>query len=300
VTLERQRDIAHRGKALPRLFGHQASHQRIDCLGNRGGRTARPGRWNRILDVLHQESEAARVGIGTFAGQHLEQHAAQRVLIGARVDRDLLRLLGRDVGRRSDDAAARRRELASHAGRRSRGLAIDRLVRRGGRDGVRRIFGDSEVDDLDEVGLAVVRGDEHVGRLQISMDDPLVVDGLQTVRDLCGEAAGALDGEATALDDAIERVALQVFHHQIRSPLGQHAEVDDVNGVGMVDLGCQLGFEEKALLVDLGSLLQQHLHGKQVVEHDMASQEDHAHAALRQALENLVTLPQRSPDKLIA
>ena len=43
-------------------------------------------------------------------------------------------------------------------------------------------LGDAEVDDLDD-RLVVVQGDQHVGRLEVAVDDPLLVGVLHRLAD---------------------------------------------------------------------------------------------------------------------
>ena len=46
---------------------------------------------------------------------------------------------------------------------------------------------DAEVDDLDEVGPALAIDEEHVLRLEVAVDDALVVRGAERARDLRGD-----------------------------------------------------------------------------------------------------------------
>ncbi len=108
-------------------------------------------------------------------GQHLEEHAAERVEVGAAVEvRGVAALLGRHVERRAHQRAA--------AG----------LVHLPGAK-VARQLGDPEVDQLDRVGR--LRLDEDVLGLEVAVDDPLGVRGLQRLGHPAPEARGGERGE---------------------------------------------------------------------------------------------------------
>src|SRR6188508_836362 len=114
--------------------------------------------------------------------------------IRARVDvRGVARLLERDVERR-----AHRRALLRQL------QPIFRLLH----------LADAEVDDLDEVRLAVVRDHEAVGRLEIAMNDPGLVRDLQAAQKLQDEVHRARRiGEpalALALEQGGQILAVQV------------------------------------------------------------------------------------------
>ena len=99
------------------------------------------------------------------AGQQLVQQHAQRVDVAAGVDVEVvqLRLLGAHVLQRADHRA----ELGEQR-------LLGQLL--AGR------LGHAEVDHLRH-RLAVVQGDQHVGRLEVAVDDPLLVGVLDRLAD---------------------------------------------------------------------------------------------------------------------
>ena len=98
-------------------------------------------------------------------GQQLVEQDAQRVDVGAGVDveRAVLGLLGAHVFERADDRA-----VLGEQGPLGQPL-VDRL-------------GDAEVDHLGH-RLAVVERDQHVRRLDVAVDDPLLVRVLDRLAD---------------------------------------------------------------------------------------------------------------------
>ena len=73
---------------------------------------------------------------------------------------------------------------------------------------------DAEIDDLDRVILQ----HEDVARLDIAMDQPLLVGRLQSAAGLAGDVDGSIDCETLAgcADELVEGHAGQQRHHQIR------------------------------------------------------------------------------------
>ena len=97
---------------------------------------------------------------------------------------------------------------------------------------------DAEVDDLHEVGLAVLVDDEDVGRLHVAVDDAGRVGGLQGAEGLQGEMDGAhgLHAAAEALEELPEVEAVEELHDEVRGAVGQAADVVDLHDVVAVDL----------------------------------------------------------------
>ena len=113
----------------------------MDGLSSRGA-----GGWSRTC------LEATATGVSPeerrATGDHLEEHDAERVDVAAGVDADALGLLGGEVGGRAHDRTGLGQAL----------LGVDGP-------------GDAEVGDLH---LALV-GDQHVARLHVAVDDPVLV-----------------------------------------------------------------------------------------------------------------------------
>ena len=78
--------------------------------------------------------------------------------------------------------------------------------------------------------------DEDVVRLEVAVDDALFVRRLERVDDLQEHVERARHRHAPLLHALAERLALQPLHHEVRAPVGQHAEREDVDEVRMADL----------------------------------------------------------------
>ena len=74
-------------------------------------------------------------------------------------------------------------------------------------------LGDAEVEQP-RLLAAWARGEHHVLRLEVAVDDALVVDGGQTLGQLQHHPASALRGERAAPQVLEERLALGELHHQ--------------------------------------------------------------------------------------
>ena len=96
------------------------------------------------------------------AGQHREQHAAEAIQIALRRDRAAVGLLGGHVFGRADQAAGRRQPRVAEQPR------------------------DAEIGQLQ----IVVGRQQQIGRLEIAMDDAVVVRMLQSPGELDAEAGG--------------------------------------------------------------------------------------------------------------
>ena len=89
------------------------SSSTADGMPRRGARSR--GRSGTPLDLGVEDGDRARPGEGQLPGEHLVEHAAERVEVGARVDRPAGDLLGRHVLGRAEDREARLRALVSAA-----------------------------------------------------------------------------------------------------------------------------------------------------------------------------------------
>ena len=121
----------------------------------------------RVRDCLLVEQPRPR--------QHLEEHDAEGPHVSALVDGTAPRLFGTHVPRGPENHARHGLRRREHGGRR-RGVR-QRGFRSGGEvEGLR----EPEVEDLHRTVVA----DLDVGRLEIAMDDALLVRGLERVRNL--------------------------------------------------------------------------------------------------------------------
>ena len=165
---------------------------------------ARRRRVRRLREMLHRDLHRRLARERHRSGQQLVEDDPRRVEIGALVDRGAARLLGREVLRRADDRAG-----------------LGHLARAGP--------GDAEVGDLD----ATFAVDDHVVRLDVPVDDPVLVrvaqrgEDLSRVRDRDRHRA-----RPARHDQLLQRPALDVLHHDVVRALGD-APVVDRDDVGV-------------------------------------------------------------------
>ena len=150
------------------------------------------------------------------AGQRAEQHAAERVDVGPRVDLDAARLLGRHVvGRAHREAGARQ-------------------VLLGGRDGL----GQPEVGQERVLGAVLAR-DEDVAGLDVAVHEAVPVRLVERAGDLRDDADRPLGLERRSASRIAPQVgALDVAHRHVEQPV-LLAGVEDLDGVRVVDRGRQ-------------------------------------------------------------
>jgi hypothetical protein len=168
--------------------------------------------------VLHRDLDRCVAVERYGAGQHLVEHDADRIQVGALIDRCATRLLGREVLRGPDDRAG-----------------LGHLARPRARD--------PEVRHLQ----AAVGVDENVVRLDVAVDDALSVREADGAEDLAGVGDRALDGQrATREDQLLERPPLDVLHRDVVGAFG-FAAVVDRDDVRVRERGGVLRLAPKAL-----------------------------------------------------
>ena len=168
------------------------------------------------------ESSESRVE-RTHAGEALEEHAAERIDVGARVDRPALDLLGRDVVDRADEAAVARQ-------------AADRR-------GVPR---EAEVADVCVLALRA-RADEDVAGLHVTVDEPGRMRGIERLGDLPDNAHGAAPDRAGLRREQLSEIrAFDVLHRQIEGP-SSSPDLDRRDDVRMVEARRELGLPQESL-----------------------------------------------------
>ena len=198
------------------------------------------------LRVHAHDLEIARRFERCASDQKLEKQDPERVDVDSLVEITApAHLLGRHVGDRTDDPL---------------GDASARL-------GVFLAFGDAEVGHL---GDAVFLAQKDVGRLEIAVNQPLGVRCAHAAQDHAEDRERELDRYArmrgdVALDETVERLALDELHHQV-----ERRRLDDdgveTHHVGVVDARQGPPFRERArpelrIVRELGSnRLDDHLH----------------------------------------
>lgn len=177
-------------------------------------------------DGVHEPHEGAGLGgEGAHAGGAFVQDHAQRVLIGPCVQVAVApRQLGRDIVRR-----AQKRRVGGQLG-----------------GGVFHDLRDAEVEHLCRDIVVPAPRQEDVGGLQIAVHHPLHVGGVhrrqhrQHQIDQLRQIEGALAAEVS-----VQRLAVQVLHHQARQPV-DHADVRHVDDVRVANARSELTFAQEA------------------------------------------------------
>ncbi len=214
------------------------------------------------------------------AGQHLVQHHAQRVDVGAVVDlAGAPALLRRHVDRRPHQRADAR---------------LHRLRQIAGVHDLR----DAEVEQLDVRPPRRRRQQLDVVRLEIAVNDPLVVGGAERAADLIGDLGDLGRRDGAARDALVHRLAAEELHDEVGLPVGGLTEVEDLDDVLVPD-----GVDGARLVEeagdDLGLPRQRHV---QQLDRDLAPDDrvlgliDHAHAPLAQLAGDPV-VADRLPDQ---
>ena len=160
-SLRRPAELARGRVALRGILGHRPLHDGVEVRRHAG-----PGLADRRRLRIHvgpQRRELVLAPVRGPAGQGLEQHAAERVDVGARSDFRSFDLLRRRVVDRADPLA-RPRQPADGAG----------------------VLGEPEIGQVD----VVLFRDQDVGGLDVAMDQATLVGGVQGARDLGDEADG--------------------------------------------------------------------------------------------------------------
>ena len=119
-----------------------------------------------------------------------------------------------------------------------------------------------------------------IGRLQIAMDDPFLVRGLERIADLARDGQRVRGPEASGLNDRVERLALHQLHHERRDPLGLFEAVD-LRDVGMIERREQTRFalEPREAIGAAGECARQDFDRDVAPELRVARAIDLAHAA---------------------
>ena len=214
-------------------------------------------RGRRLVHVRPQRRNLGVTCERPLAGQALVQHAAERVHVGARVDRFAADLLGRDVLDRAHQLTR-----AGQAGDRGR------LLRQ------------AEVRQV-AVLTAGAPGDQDVGGLDVAMDEPALVGRVERVADLLDQPDRAIRVERRLAGDQLpEVVALDVPHRQVQPPVRLSCRVDR-DDVRMIERrrDLRLAQEPLAEALALRELRRQELQRHLAAEADVFRAVDRSHAA---------------------
>jgi hypothetical protein len=146
-------------------------------------------------------------------------------------------------------------------------------------------LGEAEVEDLDPA----VSGQEEVLRLEVAVDDPLVMGGRETARDLGRVVEGSCRGEGTPPQPPPQGLAFEQLEDDEWCPVVL-ASVEDHEDVGMVQCarGLRLLREAPLTIGITQPVLVQDLDGDLAGEAGIAGAVDLAHPSRTERREDLV------------
>jgi hypothetical protein len=206
------------------------------------------------------------------AGQELEHHDPEAVEVAAAVQPlarlERAELLGRGVA-----------ELAEKDPR------LRHLRRRVGD------LGDPQVDQLDQRPAVLAAADHHVVRRDVAMDHVLAVEVAERQQRLVRDLESQRDPRRALHAEELRQVdPVDVLHDEIGGPLVVEGEVQDLADVRVLEPGRRPRLlEEPALQVLVGDGVGPHdLDDPDLVEQAVPDAVDRPHAALAQAVEDLV------------
>ena len=152
-------------------------------------------------------------------------------------------------------------------------------------------LGNPEVEQLDgRFPVGAVGGDEDVTRLEVAVEDEVLVRVVDGLADGAEEAEALLDGEPALVAVSRDGAALDVLHREVGQPLLGHAAVEEAGDVRMAE-----GGEDLALLLEAPPYLRVVEPGPHDLERDVLLERrlangevDGAHAALAEGPEHAV------------
>jgi len=213
---------------------------------------------------------------GNRSGGHFVEHGAEGEKVGAGIEFLAESLLRRHVGDGAKDAVTAADGV----------LGNSRGVTGGGRNGsLKRHFGEPEVEQL---GLAA-RGDENVGRLDVTMNDALGVRGVEGVGDLNAEVEKEIEPQRLAGDTLAEVLAIEQLHGEKGAAFVLAYFVDSAN-VGMVERrgGACFAIEPFECLGGVGEGFRQELQSSMAAKAEVLRFENFSHAPGTQLAQDAV------------
>jgi len=261
-------------------FGGQTAPQH---LADRLGQRLRPRRRTRLLgrdqvdEVLPDE--------GTIAAQRSPQRDTERILVGRRGDVPAVVLLGRHEGRRTE-----------HCPRLGQPLGRGTVDRQRALDGRLRRAGDAAFEaSKTKVGhLDHVAGEQHVGGLEVAVDEPDRMGSRESTPGGDVAAQHLRTGLRPGLFPLLQRRAVHELHDQ-KYVGPRPLDVEDLDDVGVRQLGHRSGLGDQARAGVHG------LHPADLLDRDVPRQlaierpEYAAHPTAPELLANVVAIRQPPP-----
>ena len=225
----------------------------------------------RLALVLDPDRERRVALERDSPGRHLVKDDAERVDVGAGVDRLALDLLRAHVFRGPD-----------HDPRPGDALPLERA-------------GDTEIHDVDAAALV----DHDVLRLEVAVDDAVAVGLGQAPGDLQGDRHGPAGRQLSDLaDEALEVLAVDIFHGDVGRAL-RPADVEHAADILVDDRAGRLELVAETLdrLGVGGHFGPEELQGDLLVELGVVDLVDPAHAAAAELLDDLVAAGEDRPGR---
>ena len=162
-----QTELGGIGRTVLGILRRRPQHERVQARAEAGNDVRR--RRNRVVDVTVGDLDRDFVGIGLSAGEHLIEHDADRVQIGARIGSGPGHELGSDIADGADQRLRRRRR--GHGTRQT------------------------EVGELD----LTIGAQEHIVGLEVTVDNARRMHGLQRGEDCVEDDDRLPGGEGAAV-----------------------------------------------------------------------------------------------------
>jgi hypothetical protein len=218
----RDRRRRQRTDATRHARGGRCATGRRDRTCRRGDRGTRTHRFGLEHGADHFGRGGAPGRIGMRPGQQLVEQHAERVDVGGRSHLLGTELLG---------AGVERREGQVHGAELMTAL--------------RQLVVDLGYPEVEQLGHAL-GGHHDVARLEIPMNDQLAMRVLDRRAQREEEPEPLRDREHAIRAVGVQRLALDVFHHQIRQTFGRAATVQKPRDVGMIERGEDLPLASEA------------------------------------------------------